>query len=227
MGLHDGHRERMKRRFLRHGLASFDDHNVLELLLFYAIPRRDTNALAHRLMDTFGTLDAVFGADAEMLMSVEGMGENAAALIRLVPETARRYLMAKSEVGEILLDAESAGRFFLPRFINCRNETVYLACLDAKMKVLDCRALSSGSVNSAHVDVRGIVQMALLQNASAVILAHNHTSGIALPSREDETATLQVQQALKLVGVELLDHIIVAGDDFVSLADNGLLRAEW
>lgn len=226
MGLHDGHRERMKQRFLRHGLTNFDDHNVLELLLFYAIPRRDTNVLAHRLMDTFGSLEAVFEADAEALMAVEGIGENAAALIRLVPEATKRYLMAKSEIGDILLDAEAAGQYFLPRFINCRTETVFLACLDAKMKVLDCRPLSSGSVNAAHVDVRAIVQMALLQNASAVILAHNHTSGIALPSREDELATIQVQQALKLVGVELLDHIIVAGDDFVSLADNGLLKAE-
>lgn len=227
MGLHNGHRERMKGRFLRHGLENFDDHNVLELLLFFAIPRQDTNALAHRLMDTFGTLDAVFEADLEALMSVEGVGENTAALIRLVPEAARRYLMAKNNVGEILLDAESAGQYFLPLFMNCRNEMVYLACLDAKMKVLDCRPLGDGSVNTAHVDVRGIVHRALLQNASAVILAHNHTSGIALPSREDEASTILVQQALKLVGVELLDHIIVAGDDFVSLADNGLLKAEW
>lgn len=226
MGLHDGHRGRMKQRFLRHGLANFDDHNVLELLLFYAIPRLDTNVLAHRLMDTFGSLDAVFEADAEALMAVEGIGESAAALIRLVPEATKRYLMAKSETGDILLDAEAAGQYFLPRFLNCRTEMVYLACLDAKMKVLDCRPLSNGSVNAAHVDVRAIVQMALLQNASAVVLAHNHTSGIALPSREDELATIQVQQALKLVGVELLDHIIVAGDDFVSLADNGLLSAK-
>lgn len=226
MGLHDGHRERMKRRFLRHGLASFDDHNVLELLLFYAIPRQDTNVLAHRLIDAFGTLDCVFEADAESLMAVEGIGENTAALIRLVPEAAKRYLMVKNEVGQVLTDAESAGRFFLPRFINCRNETVYLACLDAKMKVLDCRPMSSGSVNSTHIEVRSIAQMALLQNASAVILAHNHTSGIALPSKEDEIATIQVQQALKPLGVELLDHIIVAGDDFVSLAQNGLLRSE-
>lgn len=225
MGQHEGHRIRMKRRFLRHGLENFDDHNVLELLLFYAIPRQDTNLLAHRLMDTFGSLDGVFEAEVEALMAVEGIGENAAALIRLVPEAARRYLMAKSEVGHILNDSESAGRYFLPRFINCRNETVYLACLDAKLEVLDCREIGSGSVNSAHVDVRSIVQTALRQNASAVILAHNHTSGIALPSQEDEMATLQLQKALELVGVDLVDHIIVAGDDFVSLSDNGLLRA--
>lgn len=226
MGLHDGHRGRMKQRFLRHGLTNFDDHNVLELLLFYAVPRQDTNVLAHRLMERFGGLDAVFEADIEALMAVEGIGESAAALIRLVPEVTKRYLMVKSELGDVLRDSEAAGRYFMPRFINCRTETVYLACLDAKMKVLECQPLSTGSVNAAHVDVRAVVQKALLQNASAVILAHNHTSGIALPSREDEITTVRLQQALRLVGVELLDHIIVAGDDFVSLADNGLLRGE-
>ncbi len=225
MGQHEGHRMRMKRRFLRHGLENFDDHNVLELLLFFAIPRQDTNLLAHRLMETFGSLDGVFEAEPEALMAVEGIGENAAALIRLVPEAARRYLVVKSEAGHILNDSEATGHYFLPRFINCRNETVYLACLDAKMEVLDCREIGSGSVNSAHIDVRSIVQTALRKNASAVILAHNHTSGIALPSREDEMATLQLQKALELVGVSLVDHIIVAGDDFVSLADNGLLHA--
>lgn len=224
MGVHDGHRKRMKERFLRHGLNSFDDHNVLELLLFYAIPRQDTNELAHRLMDTFGSLDAVFEAEPEMLMSVEGIGENAAALIRLVPEVTKRYLTVKSEMGDILSDATAAGRYFLPRFINCKTETVYMACLDAKMKVLDCRPLSSGSVNTAHVDVRSIVGIALQQNASAVVLAHNHTSGIALPSKEDESATILVKQALATVGVDLVDHIIIAGDDFISMSDDGLLR---
>lgn len=224
MGVHDGHRERMKQRFLRHGMDNFDDHNILELLLFFAIPRQDTNEVTHRLMETFGSLDAVFEADTEALMAVEGIGTNAAVLIRMIPDVTKRYLIAKNKLGDILRDSEAAGRYFLPRFINCRTETVILACLDAKMEVLDCRPVGNGSVNSAHIDVRNIVQMALLQNASAVILAHNHTSGIALPSHEDELATIQVKRALKLVGVDLVDHIIVAGDDFVSLADNGLLR---
>lgn len=223
----DGHRERMRRRFLRHGLDNFDDHNVLELLLFYAIPRRDTNLLAHELIARFGSIAGVFEAEPEALMTVPGVGEKTAALIHLVPEAARRYLMDKTAPGMILSGSEAVGRFFLPRFVNCRDERVYMACLDAKLKVLHCRELSAGgSTVSAHFDVRTVVQTALLQNASAVILAHNHTSGIALPSPEDEETTCRVREALALVGVTLVDHIIVAGDDFVSLADNGLLRPE-
>ena len=227
MGVNDGHRNRMKRRFLRQGLDKFDDHNVLELLLFYAIPRKDTNKLAHKLMETFGSLDAVFEAAPEALMAVDGVGENAATLLRLIPECAQRYLLAKNEVGQILATSEEAGRFFIPRFMNSRNEMVFLACLDAKLKVIDCRPIGSGGMNHAHVEVRSAVHLALFQNASAVILAHNHTSGVALPSREDERATRQLQAALNLVGITLVDHIIVAGDDFVSLSDNGFLERAY
>lgn len=224
MGVHDGHRNRMKRRFLRHGLDNFDDHNVLELLLFFAIPRQDTNKLAHRLMDTFGSLDAVFEAAPEALMTVEGVGESAATILHLVPECARRYFLAKSDMGQILASSEAAGKFFIPRFMNCSTEKVYLACLDAKLKVIDCSPIGSGGMSHAHVDIQAALHRAVLLNASAVILAHNHTSGIALPSKEDENATRCFQAALELVGITLVDHIVVAGDDFVSLSDNGFLE---
>lgn len=224
MNDHEGHRERMRKRFLRHGLVNFDDHNVLELLLFYALPRRDTNDLAHRLINTFGSLHAVFEAPPSALMKVAGVGENTAALIHLVPEAARRALLSMEEPGEILASVEQAGRYLLPRFMNCREETVYLVCLDAKCKVLDCSRLGSGGVSSVHVNIRQIAEIALMKNAACVILAHNHTSGIALPSKEDEMVTLQVRDALAPIGVALADHIIVAGNDFVSLADDGVLR---
>ncbi len=227
MGVHDGHRSRMKKRFLRHGLDNFDDHNVLELLLFYAIPRRDTNQLAHRLMETFGSLAGVLEAPVEALTMVEGVGESAATLLRLIPECAQRYLLAKNEVGEILATSEAAGKFFIPRFLGSSTEVVYMACLDAKLKVIDCRPVGSGGMSHAHVEVGAVVGHAILQKASAVILAHNHTSGIALPSREDETATRRLQEALALVGITLVDHIVVAGDDFVSLSDNGFLERAY
>ena len=223
MGMHDGHRCRMKQRFLRYGLASFDDHNILELLLFYAIPRQDTNLVAHRLIKTFGSLAAVFEAPAEALMEVEGVGENAATLLRLIPECAQRYLMDKSEIGEIITSSADAGKFLIPRFLNSRQEEVYMICLDAKMKMIDCHAVGAGGANHAYVEISTVVRWALMQNAAAVILAHNHTSGIAIPSREDESATRRLQEALSLLGITLVDHIVVAGDDFVSMADNGFL----
>lgn len=223
MGEHDGHRARMKERFLAHGLDNFEDHNILELLLFYAQPRCDTNGIAHRLLDTFGTLSAVFDAEPEELMTVKGVGRSAAALIRLVPAAARRYLMSKGELGTILHGTECVGRFMIPRFMNSRTEEVYLLCLDPKYKLLDCRLVGEGGLTSAKLDIRRIVHTALLHNAAYAILAHNHISGIALPSPEDKSATLMIRDALRLVDVELIDHIIVAGEDFVSLADDGLL----
>ena len=223
MGEHDGHRKRMKQRFLRHGLSSFDDHTVLELLLFYAQPRKDTNPIAHRLMDTFGSLDAVFEASPEALMKVEGVGESAAVLIHLVPEAARRYRIAKEDPGRIISCAEDAGQYLVPRFLNCRGEAVYLLCLDAKHRLLDCRELGSGDPSSVLLSIRHIAELALMQNASAVILAHNHPNGLAIPSQEDRTASIRVRDALAALNITLLDHIIVADEDFVSMAESGML----
>lgn len=226
MNEHEGHRHRLRRRFIENGLDSFDDHNVLELLLFYAMPRRDTNVIAHRLLNAFGSLPGVFDATPAALMSVEGVGESAAVLIHLVPEAARRYFIARSQPGQILADSDAAGRYLLPRFLTCPNETMYLVCMDAKLKVLDCREVSQGSTTSVSVNVRRVVQIALGQNASAVLLAHNHTSGIAVPSKDDVAVTLRLRALLEQVGVTLTDHIVVAGDDYVSMADSGLLPAE-
>ena len=221
MAGHEGHRDRMKKRFLRFGLDAFDDHNVLELLLFYAQPRQDTNETAHLLMESFGSLERVFSASPEELMAVKGVKENAACLIRLVKEIGRRCAMEESVPGVVLSDASSAGRFFLPRFMNCRNETVQAAFLNAGLKVLDCRQVGEGGLTSTGFSTRRIAQLAMSLDAQYVILAHNHTSDIALPSPEDRAATRYLRDALKMVDVELLDHIVVAGDDFVSLRDDG------
>ncbi len=221
MSVHEGHRERMKNRFSEHGLENFDDHNVLELLLFYALPRGDINPLAHALLDRFGSLAAVFDAPADELKKVAGIGHNTAILIKLIPQVSRRYLMSRAAFDDILDSAKKAGAYLLPRFYAERDEIVYLVCLDAKCKVVSSKMLFRGSVNSASVSIRKIVEMALACNATSVILAHNHTSGIALPSHEDKQTTRRVSQALKAVDITLADHIIVADDDFVSLADTG------
>ena len=221
MNVHDGHRERMKRRFSEHGLDCFDDHNVLELLLFYALPRGDTNALSHALIDSFGSLAAVFDAPFDELMRVPGVGKNTACLIKLMPQVSRRYLMSRTSPDDILDSTRKAGEYLVPRFYAESDEVVYMICLDAKRKVLNCRRLFRGGVNSACISIRKIVENALLYNSTSVIIAHNHTSGIAVPSAEDEATTRKIGAALSAVDIVLTDHIIVADDDFVSLADNG------
>lgn len=220
--IHSGHRARLREQFLRAGLDSMSDVQVLELLLFFAIPRRDTNPIAHRLLERFGSLAAVFEAPVTEISRVEGVGESAALLLSLVPQSARRHLIDRAKFEQVLDTTEKCGRYLLPFFHGERDEVVYLLCLDAKCKVLDCRLLFRGGVNTAGVSVRKIVEAALTYNATSVVLAHNHVSGIALPSREDEATTRQIRTALDAVGILLADHIVIADDDFVSMADNGL-----
>ena len=219
MGIHDGHREKMRRRFRETGLEGFADHEALELLLYYAIPRRDTNELAHRLMDDFGSLAGVLDASAQELQQVEGVGENTAAFLKLLPELTRVYYSQKQQ-DLCLASTEQAGRFLLPRFIGRQEETVLLTCLDGKCRVLSCTVLHKGSLNSSEVNVRKLLTAALKHNAAAVILAHNHPGGVALPSPEDIQTTRRVAMALQAVEIVLVDHIIVADDDYVSIAQS-------
>lgn len=223
MSVHDGHRERLKRQFLEHGLDTFNDHNVLELLLFYAIPRRDTNPIAHELMDHFGSLEAVFDASAEELSSVPGLGENSATLLKLIPAVGRRYAIDKAKMDHILNTTDDAGAYLVPRFMFERDEVVYVVCLDAKHKIICCTELSRGVVNSAEVNIRKLTELVLNKNASSIILSHNHTSGIAIPSVEDEVTTRHIRDAMRNIGVELIDHIVVAGEEYVSMRDSGML----
>ena len=222
MGIHKGHRERKKEQYMRWGLELLADHEVLELLLYYALPRVDTNPVAHRLLEKFGSLDLVFSASVQELMQVEGIGEHAAILLSLVPQAYRRSCIRGEDV--ILSSTKKAGEFFLGRYEGVKREVMYQVCLDMKYKVIRCVEVGKGSVSKADVSVREIVENAILYKAGAVMLAHNHPSGVALPSREDEIATLQIRDALSTIGVELLDHVIVADGDFVSLADNGFFR---
>ena len=222
MGLHDGHRQRKKEQFLQHGLDGFADHEVLELLLFYAIPRRDTNELGHRLLEKFGSLDGVLSAPAEELRKVEGVGENAAAFLSLLGAV-RQRLCRESMKDRIVGSVEEAGDLFLTLLRHERREVLYLACLDAKGKLLNCRRLSSGTMSMTAVSVREVVETALRCDASRVVLGHNHPSGVALPSEEDRQVTLQIQQALRTMSITLMDHIVVADGDFVSMAASGML----
>ncbi len=220
----NGHRQRVKDRFRKEGLDHFDEKHVLELLLFYCIPRMDTKPIAERLLNHFGSLPQVLEATAEELMKVEGIGENAATFLNLTTAVCRYYLVNRSTRQTVLNTTEECGQYLLPYFYGRRNETVFMLCLDAKCKVLCCRELGEGSVNSAAIPIRKVAETALGVNATSVVLAHNHPSGLALPSGDDVATTLRVAKALEAVEVILADHIVVADDDFVSLAQSGYYR---
>ena len=221
MSIHDGHRQRLKDRYLRDGLDGFTEIQMLELLLFYAIPVKDTNPLAHELLDRFGSLGKVLDAPMEKLMEVNGVKEHAATLLKLTKDMARCYEVSKTKEETCLATIEACGNYLKPFFKGRRNETVFLLTLDAKLKVLNCSEVGEGSVNSANVPIRRVVEIALAEGASTVVLAHNHPSGIAVPSHEDVATTRRLAAALSAVDVVLADHIVVADDDYVSMVQSG------
>lgn len=226
MSIHKDHRQRVKKRFLGEGLDHFEEIHALELLLFYAIPQGDVNPLAHRLLDDFGNLHQVLETPPEQLMAVPGIGEHAAVLLGLVKGISQKYLIDYKKGPRYLTNRKECGDFLLNWFVGRRDETVMLLCLDAKRALLACRVVSEGSVNTAEVSIRKVVEVALSVNATTVLLAHNHPSGLALPSMEDIVTTRRVGMALDAVGIVLEDHIVVAGRDYVSLRDSNYYDPE-
>lgn len=225
MSIHEGHRQRLKDRFLEQGLDSFTQVQAVELMLFYCIPRQDTNEIAHRLIEHFGSFSQILDASHEELCSVKGIGANTATFLKMFPAAARYYEVDKSKLdGEPLLTTEACGAKLRPHFLGRCNEAVYLLCIDAKGKELCCRLVGEGGINSAGVPIRRIVEISLAAKATAVVLAHNHPSGIALPSPEDVSTTQRVATALEAVDVVLADHLVFADGDFTSLVQSGYYR---
>ena len=221
MSIHDGHRQRLKQRFQEEGLDGFTQIQALELLLFYCIPRKDTNPIAHALIERFGSFSQVLEAPVAELCKVPGVSRNTALFLQLNREVGRFYLVDRMQKNTVLTTLDACAAYMVPRFYGRSVETVYLLCLDAKCKVLCCKEVGEGSVNSAGISVRKIVETALHANATSVVLAHNHPSGLALPSEEDLQTTRRIAAGLQAVEIQLVDHIIVADDDYVSMAQSG------
>lgn len=224
MGVHDGHRDRLRDRFREHGLDSFNDLNALELLLFYAIPRRDTNEIAHALLDHFGSLHAVFEASEQELCAVPGVGLQAATLLRLLPQVMRKSACSKAVNIKTIRTTAEAAKYLIPRFLYEQDEVILLLCLDSQKRVITCAEVGRGVVNASETSLRRIVETALKHKSASVILAHNHPDGVACPSVEDDVMTKQIFRSLSLVGISLEDHIVVAGEAYASFRDIGMLR---
>lgn len=226
MSVHENHRQRVKARYEMYGLDMFDEHQALELLLFYCIPRRDTNEIAHRLIDRFGTFGQVLDAPLKELEKVEGVGHSVALYLKLLRDSQRYYHTHREQCDVILGDLNACGRYLVNYFDGFKVEAVYMLGLDAKCKVLCCREVGRGNVNSAAVSIRKIVDVALNENVTSVVLAHNHPSGLAIPSPEDTQTTYRIARALKAIDVVLADHIIVFESDFVSMVQSRMYKPD-
>lgn len=222
MSIHEGHRQRMRVRFEQMGLDGFQDHEILEMLLYYCIPRKNTNEIAHRLLKEFKSISRVFNASAKELERVEGVGHNTALFLTMIRQTERFFQPNEADNECILSSMDKCHKYLLKQMSARRNETVMLLCLDAKCMELGCHIVTEGSMNAANVSIRKIVDIALSTNASSVVLAHNHPSGVALPSAEDIQTTKQISLALRMVDVVLADHVVIADNDYVSLCQSAL-----
>ena len=225
MGIHDGHRARMKQQLMEHGLDTMSDHTVLELLLYYAIPRRDTNELAHSLLARFGSLAGVFEASIQDLQSVPGVGEHAACLIHLIPQVNRRYLISRQSLhcSSVLATAADVRDYVQAQLLYERNEVFCVICLDSSFRIISCRKLSHGTVNTVDINIRSLIEHVIKCNAVSLLLAHNHPDAPAFPSEADIETTARIRSALENIGVYLLDHVIVGCDGYLSFSESGLL----
>ncbi len=221
--MHKGHRDRVKNRFLNEGLDHFEDHQVLEFLLFYSIPVRDTNELAHTLIRRYGSLSAVFEADVEDLMTVPGIGKNSAVLLSLIPSLSRRYFKDKWGDKPQLNSSSKAGEYLISLFAGRSYEFFYLICLDAQNRVNHAALIHEGTIDQAAVYPRLIVEAALRHQSHSVILSHNHPGGTLRPSASDIEVTKIIKNALDPISIRVIDHIIVAGDRYFSFADNDMI----
>jgi len=205
----------MKKRFSERGGKDFSDHELLEMLLYYAIPRQDTNKLAHKLLNEFGTLREVMNADPSRIEKVVGAGAGTAAFISLIFTVRKRIDALKYTSTKFIADsAVKVGNYFVDYFRDLQDEEFCVMLLDNSFRLIEFRPLSRGSVNSVPIDVRALTKCAIMSGATQVILAHNHPSGLTVPSNDDINITSEVEASLSAVGISLLEHVIVNDTSF-------------
>ena len=217
-GMHDGHRNRMRERLKNGGLQGFQDHEILEWMLFHTIPRGDVNPIAHRLIDAFGGLAGVLEADMESLMAVQGVGESTALFLHHYIDVYKRYMQSRHQKELRFSNMDSVVDYIRDRIVEHRGEYLFALLLDDRCRILCCKVISEGTHHAVGVDVRGLVTLCLNRNASFLVLAHNHPSDILLPSYNDVQTTLVLRNALDSLGIHLLDHLIIGKDEYVSMA---------
>lgn len=220
---HSGHRSRMRERFLHTHFDGFEEHQILEMILYYVYPRTDTNPLAHRLIENFGSIASVLDASVDALVDA-GLTKNAATFLVMLPDISRVYLNDRNNNQSKIIDFERLGEYFTAKFIGRDEETMILLLADAKGKEVYCGVVSKGSIHASEAPVRRIVDLSMRYNAATAVIAHNHPSGVALPSQADIKATTTISNALNLIGVMLVDHLIISDDDFVSLRETKLCQ---
>ena len=223
-GIHGGHRQRMRERLKTSGVSSFADHELLEMLLYNIFPRKDTNETAHKILDEFGgSLELLLNADPADLERRCGLNGNAAVLFSIVAELGKRSVYGKFKEKMLIDSSEIAGNYVKFLLSHEKRECFYVICLDAQSRLISPVLISMGTVNETHVYIRSIVEAAVKFNASSIIVAHNHPGGSLVPSSEDVSTTANIVKAMNMIDVYVADHIIVCGNEYLSMRDMDII----
>ena len=225
--VHEGHRKRVRERFLKNGLKDFEDYQILEFLLFYVYKRKDTNEIAHELLNEFGSLENVFGATCDEMRSVKGIGESAAILVSLIGQMQNRINNKCLEPGVFLTTDEITGNYCVDYMKNLKHERLILISMNSEKKVLGVDVISEGDHGATSVDVRKIVTSALKRKATAVVIAHNHPGDSVHPSDSDIVITGRIVSVLEGMDIAVTDHIICNDTTYTSMASRGILDRNY
>lgn len=222
--VHSGHRQRIINKYIEYGLNSFSEHEVLELLLFFSIPRSDTNPLAHKILEEFGSLDNVFNSSADDLLSIDGVGNNTAVLLSLF-RAVREYQNTHLDAKKVSLNSGSKiCRFCLDYFKEHIDEEAIILALDHKFNLKKVSVISQGTSTQTSFYADKILKTALNLRAPVIVLAHNHPGGLPKPSAADKSLTLRLNDILKSLQIELYDHVICNEKEYMSMRECGMIN---
>ena len=216
MSCHNGHRERLRAKFQKQK-DILEDHELLELLLCYSIPRRNTNDIAHALLAEFGSFGQILDADETMLRRVKGVGPNTVMQIKAMAELMARATRSRADERRLLSSRAELNLYLSSLFIGCSREKIFLLLFNAAGRLLLCEQLDEGNILGAELDIRQLIDLCLRHNAACAVLAHNHPDGFPAPSADDILATETVKRALDQIGIRLADHFIVCQDRCISI----------
>ncbi len=219
VNVHANHRQRVKEKYRKYGIDTFYDHEILEMILFYCIPRKDTNKLAHQLLSHFGSIQDVMNAPYSALKNFEGAGNETACFIKFLVDIVRVYMQHKKSLKNTFRSREELNDRLSLKFIGRSNEAIAIILVDSKNKIVFEGIVNQGSHNNVDIYLRKIIELIVIYNAAGIVFAHNHPSGLALPSKQDIITTKKLKNIFDNMNITFIDHIIVADDDYISFVD--------
>ncbi|NLJ15865.1 MAG: DNA repair protein RadC [Clostridiales bacterium] len=224
--LHKGHRQRMKAKMIKNGLSSLEPHEIMEIMLFFTNPRKDTNALGHLLIKKFGSIRGVLDASHDELINISGIGESTASHISFIKEIAKIY-MQQSISAEKLDSPEKLCSYFKAVLIGEDVEQLHIVCLNHEMELVLDEKVCQGDIGRLNVDMRRLMEIAIKSKCDTVAIGHNHPKGLHIPSKADIQTTRRIYNAFANINIRLIDHIIIGINGETSIRKSGLMPDIW